>query len=388
MTPNLLGDEALERWRLSGKPLLLRHRHYRLRHSDSGPLKGLPIALKKGQATVVFVKCDEDNSDWVLKRFHNGHKPDSLYICGVSTRLPNHEAFNAGRARIVLTRNDLGPESTSHASPQIREWIDGAVLMPRITGIPWAILADEIRGGSRQLNDDARLKLCTEMIEVVSVMEKHDCAHRDLSSGNVFVDPIDYSVRLIDFDSMFHPGLTMPQKTTLGSEGYMSPSIVSGGRDSIDITWCAVADRFALAVFIIEFLTIDKDAPLGEDGGLFSQAELRRRSGKGVQYATRRLKRRYPSALSQFNQAMSVRRLGDCPSPWMWRNSLSTASVYSAPRLADVPSVGGDGNHATATWRLPQNILEPAFQALEVILRNMASRQARVVKLPPDPWRT
>jgi serine/threonine protein kinase len=156
-------------------------------------------------------------------------------------------------------------------------------------GVDWAALADALREGKAELDPPQRIALCRGLAQLVQALEAAQCAHRDLSSSNVFIEPATLALALIDFDSLFHPSLTMPANTTCGTLGYTAPWAWRQDQLSGAATWSPAADRYALAILCAEFLLMDVGAALTAEGGMFDQDELRARQGPGVSAALARL---------------------------------------------------------------------------------------------------
>ena len=135
--------------------------------------------------------------------------------------------------------------------------IENTILMPLVRGSDWANVADKVRAGKINLTSEQRLLLCRNLSEKVSILERSNVSHRDLSSTNVFVDTNTWNVHLIDWDSIFHSSLTFPPNTTFGTNGYVAPFVRVNGSEDPHIRWRCGADRFSLAVLNVEFLCVE-----------------------------------------------------------------------------------------------------------------------------------
>jgi len=71
--------------------------------------------------------------------------------------------------------------------------------------------------------------------------------------------------------------------------------------------------QYALAIIIVEFLTLDKDSPLTADGGMFEQEELRKRGGIGIDDVKKVLSKEWTQVLPLFEAAIYSRNFASCP---------------------------------------------------------------------------
>ncbi len=193
-----MSAEVVEVWLQSGR--CVRICQVSLRPIEHALLTGKPLSSQKGQAEAFFL-IDEDGNWWILKKFHNNCNLDRNYLNRIGSVLPRHKAFSCGTERHVLSQGTLQNILGCHYSPDLDNWLDRTILMPRISGLDWAAVADEIRDGNIQLDGSHRLALCSSLAHVVERLESSRCAHRDLSCGNVFVDTTTWEIYLIDFDA-------------------------------------------------------------------------------------------------------------------------------------------------------------------------------------------
>jgi hypothetical protein len=303
-------------------------------------LKGKPLSSQKGQAEA-FLFIDDNCNWWILKKFHNNRNLDRGYLNRVSSVLPRDNGFACGTRRQVLSRGALHQTIGYHYSTELDTWLDGTVLMPKVAGLDWAALADEIRDGNVCLEGAQRVTLCRNMARLVQLLEDHQCAHRDFSCGNVFIDSRTWQVSLIDFDSLYHPSLTMPQATTCGTAGYTPHHAWNHGNLDPRRTWCECADRYALALINAEFLLVKSGAKATGEGGLFDQDELRRQSGTGINSIMGQLKSKYPHAAQLLEATIHSSNFKDCPSPQDWNSCFVTtpSSTSATPCLDDLMDI-------------------------------------------------
>jgi len=146
-----------------------------------------PVVVERGQAGAVMLSA-QDGARWVLKKFHQGRCPGESYVRGVGPLLPRHDGFLSGTNRRVLSPADLKKAPGCYFSRELAVWLDGTILMPRVAGVDWASVADDVRDGNLDFQRDQRLTICRNMAELVRLLEASGCAHRDISSGNVFIE--------------------------------------------------------------------------------------------------------------------------------------------------------------------------------------------------------
>jgi serine/threonine protein kinase len=323
-----------------------------------------------------------------LKKFHASLGLDGEYLASIQSLLPQAEGFVSGTARQILSSGSLQRAWGCFHSKGLAAWLDGAILMPRIGGVAWADEADEIRDGRIWPDSVQRVGLSRSLAQQVALMEQSSCCHRDLSAGNVFIDANSCTVRLIDFDSMYHPSLQIPSTTTSGTAGYIAPFVWNGGNPAAAATWRPLADRFALALLIVEFLTMRPGAALTSDGGMFDQDELCHRSGTGLAAVSRWIKEDLPNASPLLDSALHARCFDDCPSPREWELCLNGDARFNPPELPpEEPLLRYDDARSTARHS-PVAPKAPPLNALPAEGPELPGSFAPIVTLPPDPWET
>lgn len=374
-------SDQMDSWLTSGRPA--RILDLPVRPLANPTLEGTALSVSKGQAES-FVLASEAGTRWILKKFHNGRDLDRSYLEAIATVLPRQGYFASGTARQVLRCESLNRDNGSYYTSELADFLDEAILMPKVYGADWAALADEVREGGINLTRTQRVTLCRELAAAVSALEQNLCSHRDLSSGNVFIDAKSWTVCLIDFDSLYHPSLLMPPTTTGGTIGYTPPFVWRGDQMAPEVTWIPCADRYALALLSIEILVMGPDAPLAGDGGVFDQEQLRQRRGDSLDFAADRLRSDFSSAVPLFQAAIASNRFDECPSPDDWKGfcAAELGPTVKPPSLSEMETV------------LPDLFAD----ALAGRLDGVSSQQRRngngrlqihpgpVVSLPPDPW--
>lgn len=96
------------------------------------------------------------------------------------------------------------------------EWVDGELLGDAVDRLC-------------QANDKPSLaRLADQWKELLLELESAQIAHGDLQHDNVFVRSSDGSLALIDYDTMYVPGLKGSAAPALGLAGYAHPKVLSG----------------------------------------------------------------------------------------------------------------------------------------------------------------
>ncbi|MHB1956191.1 MAG: protein kinase domain-containing protein [Sulfobacillus sp.] len=351
-----------------------------LRPQQHPLMLGTALSAAKGQAEAFYLQAS-DKSHWILKKFHKQFEPERGYTDRIASLLPKLPQFSSGYNRQILARKSLG-----RIPRDLQDWLDGAILMPRIRGYDWACLADRIRDGSITLTEDQRKALCRNLCELITALESAGLSHRDLSSGNVFIDEANLEVHLIDWDSLYHKSLPMPQNTTCGTPGYVAPFALSGGQPDARLLWNEKADRFALAIMCVEFLAIERGSALGGDGGLFTQQELNARSGPALSLSRQRLVSRAPLTVPLFERALRATDCDCCPTSSEWHAACRTvAPIAPLPPISDHDFMIVLNRRSTVQpiFHAPVLPAAPDFTQMQP-----PKKAAPGPTLPENPWRT
>ena len=384
-----MSAEAVEAWLRSRRSAQVNG--FSVRPMEHSMLKGTPLSIQRGQAAA-FPLIADDGRRWILKKFHNARALRRDYLEAVGRLLPRENGFSCGTDRKVLASGDLHATPGRHYCPRLATWLDGCLLMPRIAGVDWACLADELRDGSVHLDKAQRITLCRALSQLISLLEAAGCSHRDLSSGNVFIDTGTWAIYLIDFDSLYHPSLTIPQATTCGTVGYTAPYTWRGGQPDAGATWRQRADRYSLGLLNVEFLTLDQGAVLTAEGGIFEQDELRARSGPGLSRIKSKLGAECPEAMPLFEATLNSQHFDDCPSPEDWQGFCDRVAgpPIKPPALADLEFVDEDYFERQLRRLRPPAPLWPAPQLIDMPTMDvmLPVSSVPIVPLPPDPWRS
>jgi len=359
----------------------------RVRPVEHPVLKDELLSIQKGQAESICL-VREDGSKRTLKKFHQGKALDRGYLVSVSTLLPKVDGFVAGTQRQVLSSDTLTKTTKCYYAKDLAAFFQDTVLMPHVKGTDWSGLADELREGHIQLTKNQRIGLCRTLTELIAKLENNNCSHRDISSGNAHIDTTTWKIYLIDFDSFYHPSLSMPKATTCGTAGYTPPFARQAGVLDARRTWCLHADRwYALGILIAEFCILDRGSPLTSEGGMFNQDELRVRSGSGLDAARKTLHAQWPAVVSMFDATIKSRDFESCPSPQNWQKVFDGAFV-EPPSLAHLESIPADYFQKILSMRRPAIPVwsPPYLSEIPEFKPKKPKAISKVVVLPPGPW--
>jgi serine/threonine protein kinase len=305
--------EVIQSWLNSGQAVAVAGMILRPRAGGDTALT--PVVIESRDAFVCFL-IDDNANGWVLKRFCPGCEPDANYLEAIETLVPRKPGFESGFGRRVVKISSISPDG--YCTQEFQNSLNGAVLMPQVISPTWAELLDSIREGSRSLSRVERLLLCQKLSQAVDWLESTGIAHRDLSDGNVMIDPINIEVHLVDWDGLYHRGLAMPANTSCGSRGYLAPFVKLNGPAEGDLTWRDKADRFALAALNSELLLMREGLPRVGGHGLFDQDDINNRSGKTVIEVRNGLRYTFPAASQLLEAALTARSFEECPGPLDW----------------------------------------------------------------------
>lgn len=359
--------DVINRWLRSGETIRLSGLD--LRPIQHPAMEGTPLHVLKGQAAVYFLEQRPHGNKWLLKKFAPSRQPPNSYLAEASRCLPGgHELFTCTQRRL-LNAAHFDRIYSRHKDPDLISWLEGAVLMPKVPGSPWTLVADALRAGELEMPLDQRVAVALNLARCIERLEAWGVSHRDLSSGNVFVAP-DNRIYLIDLDSLFHPNLAFPANTTAGTNGYMARFLRGRSGDwDASRSWCRCADRVALAVLIAEFLLIGPRGPAShEDGTLFSQAQLEQPDGDFVRSQVESLWKIGRDCGILLWKALRATTFGACPSPGHWQAALrrvfSTVGAHCSNDSGKLPR-RSPRHHPCAGCGVESSVKEATFTGVQ-----------------------
>jgi serine/threonine protein kinase len=303
----------VETWLISGEYAVLDN--IALRPRCAGRLSAVPMVTKSEEGFAYFL-TDSAGRGWILKKFLPGQEPDRAYTDALQALIPKWPGFESGFERRIL--KSPSASFAGFCNGEFQAWIDGAILMPQAVSSTWAEFAESIRKGSVALSAVERLMLCCKLSEMVSCLESAGLAHRDLSSKNVLINPMNVELHFVDWDSLYHATLTMQSNTACGTNGYIAPFVKANGLELVNLTWQEKSDRFALAILNSELLAIEAGSKCVEDGGLVQQSDIDNRWGPTLFEVRNTLRNNFPDAVELFDKSLIASSFRECPSPTEW----------------------------------------------------------------------
>jgi hypothetical protein len=316
----------------------------------------------KGQAAVYFLRQQPHGSVWLLKKFSPSRRPSDEYLARVQECLPGGIEFFTCTQRRFLSADLVDGRYSPYRAPEFAAWLEGTLLMPKVPGTSWSVVADSLRSGEVDLTLAQRLRAAANLADCVGRLETAGCCHRDLSGSNVFLAD-DARIFVIDWDSLWHAQLPYQANTTVGTAGYIAPFTRSptGDWDALR-SWRPYADRYALAILIAEILLVStalSDAQ--EDSTLFAQAQLEHPDGEFIRTQTDRLMQISIAVGQLFNEAVHAPSFDACPAPARWEAALRRrlrfaralfvpASSWSAPGSRRACTACGAETWVTEAW--------------------------------------
>ena len=146
--------ELIANWLNSGRNAVINK--LSLRPIEHKLRKGLPLSSVRVQAAVFYL-IDNRGNWWILKKFHSGYSLDRKYLQQVNSLLPKESGFICGTSRQLLSKGILNKTSGFYYDKVLDQWLDGTILMPRISGMDWASLADDLRSSKIKLDKFFRI---------------------------------------------------------------------------------------------------------------------------------------------------------------------------------------------------------------------------------------
>jgi serine/threonine protein kinase len=342
----------ISNWLNSGLPAFIRGA--RLVPRTDPDNENLPYAAEGTQGRVYYLVQQDNNREWVLKKFNPKLGPDRAYLVAVRSLVPRAISCMAATKRVILNADDLKAGNNLYSSPELAGWLQDVILMPKVRGKSWKEVAGGIRQGQMSLSLGRRIEFAKSLADTVCNLEDNGCAHRDLSHQNVFLDLQEYIIYLVDFDSLFHGSLYFHKNTPPGTEGYLAPWVIEkGGSWDSRKSWHRNGDRFALAVMIAEFLLASTESPSYYDGALFSQEMFFNPRHASLLRTTDSLHKIAESLGDLFYKATNVTSYDECPAPNKWRDALSSVVVQDPEAAAAAPA--GEAESEEAQDRVPED---------------------------------
>lgn len=341
----------MQAWSGAGVPATLDDIALKPQRADASSTS--PLMIKGGQAFVYYL-TDDNNKQWLLKKFSPGREPELAYVEAVQPLIPCRHGFESGYERRVLKGSSVS--ASAYSNSEFESWVDGTILMREVDAPTWAELAASVKSGAKVLPRVEKLFLCGKLSEKVDWLESNGLAHRDLSATNIMLDPINVEVHLIDWDSLYHQSLELPTNAVPGTEGYMAPFVRADGGADARLTWQERADRFALAILNAEILAVNTESSISIGGGLFDQNDLYERTGRTVSDVRNNLQHSFPAAARLLDAALTAPSFEKCPAPSDWINLLGMETPNGVHEVWAEESAPAE--EAQSVYKLPY---EPHF---------------------------
>ena len=318
--------EIVNSWFQSETPAFIRGARLLPRaHPDNDKA---PYCIEGTQGTAFHLVQQENNREWVLKKFHDGMEPDRTYLVAIRSLLPKSIGCTAGTKRAVIGSDDLKLGNGLYTEQEFAHWLQDTILMPKVRGVSWKDVTQEVRQGNRAISQGHRLDFAKSLVDTVLLLEENGCAHRDLCQQNLFLDLQEYVVYLVDFDSLFHGSLYFHKNTPVGTEGYIAPWVADKqGKWDVRKSWHRKNDRFATAILIAELLLSDRESPSYYEGALFSQEMFFNAHHAHLLRTVDALHSRSESLGDLFYKTITATTYDDCPAPLKWREALNSVMV-------------------------------------------------------------
>ncbi len=279
---------------------------------------------EEGKQGLAFHLVQKSNKrEWILKKFHPPRQLDRDYLNAIRSLAPPGITFSSASRRVVLAKKDLQVSEGLYTGPDFENWLDGCILMKKVDGKSWKQVAQNLKTGKLNLPLGQRLLFARNLSQSIDLLMEAGCAHRDLSHENLFLDLQEYVVYLVDWDSMYHSSLSLPENSMVGTPGYIAPwlRIDSTSWDK-NKSWQEKADLFALSILIAEILLTKKGTSSPGEGVNFSQKML---LSKRDPYMAEVMESFYQMAEplgDLFRQTIMATSFEECPQPVDWIEAL------------------------------------------------------------------
>jgi len=197
--------------------------------------------------TGAVLQLRDTNSDhlYALKIFDKRYQDSGqVQYAENLTRLQLHNFIS------VADRTVITPQSHPHLIDQYGA-LKYSLFMPWIPGFTWQEVLIENKGRRKRppFTPSQCFMFGARLCVLLKSLEDKNCAHCDVCSNNVIVDPRTNRVELIDIEDMYGPYFTKSPGFIGGQKGYTHQ------KHDQEHQWCQESDRFGGAILLAEMLT-------------------------------------------------------------------------------------------------------------------------------------
>lgn len=350
---------AIQRWSKSGLPMVIKN-------SQLSPItKNKELETYNGtQGTAYGIVQKSTGKEWVIKKFNQGCLPPKNYLKNIRKVVPDDPAFISAKKRLILVPDDLRNKPNNYHSFQMARWLENSILMQKAPGKSWKEISDEIRDGKRKIKKSKRLAIAHNLVNAVNTLEENNCAHRDLSHENIYIDLDDNSVYFVDWDTMYHTSLPYVKNTSCGTSGYRAPWLTASSKKD----WQHHSDRFALGILLAEILLMKIDERPTKQGVMFTDEILQQEQDPFVAQKVQKMYEYSENMGDLFLQCLTAKSFAECPVPQQWSDALNEVSPQKNAAKKPTPNtttVDFEEDSFIELTPPPQGILATSMTSIE-----------------------
>ncbi|BBM85711.1 protein kinase domain-containing protein [Candidatus Uabimicrobium amorphum] len=369
---------AIQRWSKSGLPMVIKN-------SQLSPItKNKELETHHGeQGTAYGIVQKSTGKEWVIKKFNQGCLPPKNYLKNIRKVVPDDPAFISAKKRLILVPDDLRNKPKNYHSFQMARWLENSILMQKAPGKSWKDLSGEIRDGKCKIKKNKRLSIAHNLVNAVNTLEENNCAHRDLSHENIYIDLDDNGVYFVDWDTMYHTSLPYVKNTSCGTSGYRAPWITESAKKD----WQHHSDRFALGILLAEILLMKIDERPTKQGVMFTDEILQKEQDPFVAQKVQKMYEYSENMGDLFLQCLTAKSFAECPVPQQWSDALSEIAPQKNAAKKPLKSTKKDSTKTDATKTdSAEDFIEIAPPAPQGILATSMTSIEKVHKVAQESW--
>lgn len=224
-----------------------------------------------GTGAVLKLQNVQTQASWALKIFDPPYRDE-----GQVHYVKNLQEQRLENLLLVADRIVITPEEHSELLEK-HDALKYSLLMPWIPGYTWQEVLISNKNGQKSPAPSAiqAFETAANLCVLLKVLEDKNCAHCDICSNNVIVDPKRRRVELIDIEDMYGPGFQRNPTFIGGQKGYTHQ------KHGQEHQWCQESDRFGGAILIAEMMSwysSDVRALSGEESYFISNDDLHKKT--------------------------------------------------------------------------------------------------------------